>query len=114
MFSLEFPFSKIDKDARRPCLSERERDIESFTHHSVCRERKMKPLVTKCSGSKTRPERLRTCSSDSGCEVQCEGLVDIQEDSIPHSTIRSDITDQARDSLSLRHCQVSLLSWLRS
>lgn len=48
----------------------------------------MKPLVTKCSGSKTRPERLRTCSSDSGCDVQCEGLVDIQEDSIPHSTIR--------------------------
>ena len=53
----------------------------------------MKSLVPKCPASK---ERLRTCSSDSGCDVQCEPLLDTQEDTLkerleetPHSTIRS-------------------------
>ena len=62
----------------------------------------MKSLVPKCPASK---ERLRTCSSDSGCDVQCEPLLDTQEDTLkerlkerleerleertPHSNIRS-------------------------
>ena len=74
----------------------------------------MKPLVTKCSASKARPERLRTCSSDSGCDVQCDGLVEIQEDSNPQSTIRSDLTSHVMPKILIKTLTVRSQIWVRS
>ena len=72
----------------------------------------MKPLVTKYSASKTRPERLRTCSSDSGCDVQCEALLELQEERTRHSTIRSArrplIRLKANELLVFRYCESRL------